>query len=101
MKETPGIFAPHLIFYYESIRFHCQCALSSVDVVASFIDMSNETKGNYEMTDELRYQILDNLQNILVHSAAISRYFWPSYCKDKSKNKIIIPRKELLLILIK
>jgi len=92
MKETSSIFSPHIIFYYESIRFHCQCALSSVDVVASFIDMSNETKGNYEMTDELRYQILDNLQNILVHSAAISRYFWPSYCKDKSKNNIFKQR---------
>lgn len=50
--------------------------------------MTNETKGNYEMTDELRNQILDNLQNILVHSAAISRYFWPSYCNDKTKNNI-------------
>jgi hypothetical protein len=88
MKEASSIFAPHIIFYYESIRFHCQCALSSVDFVASFIDMSNETKGNYEMTDELRNQILDNLQNILVHSAAISRYFWPSYCKDKTNNNI-------------
>ena len=54
--------------------------------------MSNETKGAYEMTDDLSNKILNDLQNILVHSAAISRYFWPSYCKNKLNNNIFKQR---------
>lgn len=88
MSNTQRIHPPYLALYCESIRFHCECALHSVDFVASFIDMTNETKGNYEMTAQLQNQVLDNLQNILIHGAALSRYFWPSHSRDKDKNKI-------------
>lgn len=35
---------------------------------------------------------LDELQNIVQQGAAISRYFWPSKCKDKKKNDIFQSR---------
>lgn len=72
------IFQPHIAFYKESIRFHCVAALNSVEYVASFIEMTNETKGDYKITGDKQNQVLDHLQNILTHAASISRYFWPS-----------------------
>ena len=83
--EQTQIHPPHLIFYEESIRFNCESALTSVDFVASFIKMTNETKGDYEMTADLSRDVLNHVQNILTHSASISRYFWPP---QKGEGKI-------------
>lgn len=73
-----GIHPPYVAFYTECIRFNCEAALGSVEFVASFIEMTNEKNGNYEMTRELQTKILDHLQNLLTHTGALSRYFWPS-----------------------
>jgi hypothetical protein len=80
-----GIQPPHFAFYNECIRFHCEAAMTAIDYLVSFIEMTNETNGNYEMDGELTGRILDNLQSILIHAAALSRYFWPS---KPGKNKI-------------
>ncbi len=80
-----GIQPPHFAFYNECIRFHCEAAMTAINYLASFIEMTNETKGNYEMDGELTGRILDNLQSILIHAAALSRYFWPS---TPGQNKI-------------
>jgi hypothetical protein len=62
----------------ESIRFSSDAAMNSIDYLVKFINMTNETEGQYEMTGEMQTIILDHLQNILTHAAALSRYFWPS-----------------------
>jgi len=82
-----------LAFYSECVRFNCEAALKSVENVASFIQMSNESKGNYEMTGELQNEILDNIQNILTYAAALSRYFWPS---RNGKEEIHLKRGQVL-----
>lgn len=79
----------------ESIRFNCEAAMNSVEYFVEFIKMSNETKGKYEMTRELQTLILDHIQNILIHAAALSRYFWPS---KPGKHEIHQRRAETLRI---
>ncbi|WP_075179994.1 hypothetical protein [Neptunomonas phycophila] len=78
IKELGGIQPPHLAFYSQAIRFNVESAMVSIEALASFIEMTNDTKGDYEMTGELQDSILDHLQNLLVHAGALSRYFWPS-----------------------
>lgn len=78
IEDHKGIQAPHLALYSEAIRFNAESAMVSVNFLAGFIQMTNETDGDYEMTGELQNQILDYLQNLLIHAAALSRYFWPS-----------------------
>lgn len=78
IDEYSGIQPPHLAFYMESIRFSSRAAMNSIDHLVRFINMTNETKGQYEMTSELQTVILDHLQNIFSHAAVLSRYFWPS-----------------------
>jgi hypothetical protein len=78
IEEYGGIQAAHFAFYMESIRFSSEAAMNSIDYLAEFINVTNETEGHYEMTGELQTIVLDHLQNILTHAAALSRYFWPS-----------------------
>lgn len=78
IEECGGIQPPHLAFYEESIRFNSEAAMNSIEYLDKFITMSNKTKGKYEMGRELQTLILDHLQNILTHAAALSRFFWPS-----------------------
>lgn len=78
IKEYGGIQPPHLAFYSQAIRFNVEAAMVSIEFLASFIEMTNETKGNYEKTEELQDEILDHIQNLLIHAGALSRYFWPS-----------------------
>lgn len=78
INQMGGIQPPHLAFYVESIRFNTEAAMHSIAFIADFIDMTNAQQGDYEMTRKLQTQILDHLQNILIHAASLSRYFWPS-----------------------
>lgn len=73
-----GIWPPAIAFYMQCIRFHCEAAMLSIDFLAEFASMTNEAEGNYEIGGELQDAILNHLQNIFVHAAAISRYAWPS-----------------------
>jgi len=76
IQEYGGVQPSHLAFYIESIRFNCDVAMNSIDYVAKLINMTNETKGQYELDSELQVQILDHLQNIILHAGALSKYFW-------------------------
>tara|TARA_R110002072_G_C7711304_1_gene514054 strand:- start:59 stop:658 length:600 start_codon:yes stop_codon:yes gene_type:complete len=78
IKKYGGIQPPHLLFYCQAIRFNVESAMVSIEYLASFIEMTNETEGDYEITGDLQDGILDHLQNLLVHAGALSRYFWPS-----------------------
>lgn len=78
IEESGGIQPPYLAFYSEAIRFNVESAMTSIEFVASFIEMTNKTKGDYEMTGNLQNEILSHLHSILVNAAALSRYFWPS-----------------------
>lgn len=72
------IWPPAVAFYMQCIRFHCEAAMLSINFLAEFASMTNRADGNYEIDGELQDSILNHLQNILVHAAAISRYAWPS-----------------------
>lgn len=54
IKDSRGIQPPHLEFYSQAIRFNVDSAMVSIEALASFIEMTNETKGDYEMTVELQ-----------------------------------------------
>lgn len=80
-----GIHPPYVAFYTETIRFHCDAAMVSIDFLHSFANMTNEKNGDYELSGEMTEQILNHLHNIFLHAALISRYFWPA---QKGENKL-------------
>jgi hypothetical protein len=72
-----AIFPLYEVFYIESLLFNTTSALASATwfsselnrLAASDTDEVDETFNSEDM--------LDNLQNIIVQGAAVSRYFWP------------------------
>ena len=68
-----GIQPPHLAFYREAIRFNLESAIYSVEY---FVEALNESD-SAEKRDETTGFILDAIQNMLVHTANLSKYFWP------------------------
>ncbi len=77
IREYGGILPLYHAFYVEAIRPHCSSAMESIDFLAGFIKMSNETNGHYNQTPELERAVLNNLENLISNAASIRRYFWP------------------------
>ena len=78
IEQYKGIQPAHLAFYSQAIRFNVESAMVSIEFLASFAHMTNEAKGEYEISGQLQDEVLDNLQNLFIHAGALSRYFWPS-----------------------
>lgn len=68
-----GIQAPHLAFYGQAIRFNLESAISSIQFLVQCLEATNTAENPDSLTDP----ILDSIQNILTHTACLSKYFWP------------------------
>lgn len=70
------IWAPFETFYIQAMLFNCQSALRSMARISSVFE-----KLPQDVTEELRglpvHAILNELQNVVIQGAALSRYFWP------------------------
>lgn len=67
MKENSKIYSPYEFFYIESMFFNTRMALDTLDKVNPLIERATFSKSANE--------IPTLLQNIALHSAALSRYF--------------------------
>ena len=72
-----AIFPPYEVFYIESLLFSTTSALASATWFSTELHRlaADDTIGvdpSFNSDD-----MLDNLQNIVVQAAAVSRYFWP------------------------
>ena len=78
-KIEPGypIWPPYEAFYISSMLFNTQSAYASIEVVASAIDHLSNGDSDDPLADLDQHSVLNELQNIVVHGAAVSRYFWP------------------------
>src|SRR5689334_18838746 len=66
-----AIWPPYEAFYIQAMLFNSRAALASIDHVSANLEALSA--GKAIDSDEL----LNNLQNIVIHGAALSRYFWP------------------------
>lgn len=75
--DRPVIWPPHEAFYIRSMLFNSGSALRSISRLEQVFE-----KLPQQMTDEDAHrlparQVLDELQNMVLQAAALSRYFWP------------------------
>jgi len=68
-----GIQPPHLAFYSQAIRFNLVAAISSIEFLVECLKETNTLEDPAELNDA----ILDSIQNILLHTASVAKYFWP------------------------
>lgn len=73
-----GIWPPYEAFYIEGMLFNAGSALSSAHIAMQELKRLDNTDPETPITESDRNMILDSLQNIIIHGAALSRYFWPT-----------------------
>jgi hypothetical protein len=77
--EDPGfpIHPPFRAFYAHSMLFNARSAMRSIEIVHSVV--KHLEKVGLEVAEKQidTHDVLDQLQNIVVQGASLSRYFWP------------------------
>ena len=91
-----GIQPVYEAFYVQSMLFNTRSAIGSIEKVSSIFKFISEGQykkpgGEVEMDE-----ILNNLQNIIVQGAAISRYCWPVRKKHETRGQQIRQALEVL-----
>jgi len=71
------IWPPYEAFYIRSMVFNTQSACKSIDVISAVIEHLESGKSDNPLADVDTHDVLNELQNIVVQGAAVSRYFWP------------------------
>lgn len=64
-------------FYIQSMLFNCQSAIRSIARVDSIFEKLPQDVTKEDLMNLPTHAILNELQNIVVQGAALSRYFWP------------------------
>ena len=75
------IHPPFRVFYELSIGFCLQSAVHSIEAVAKLMEAVEKSGSQAKLSEVDPQAVLNDLQNIIVQGAAVSRYFWP--VKDK------------------
>jgi hypothetical protein len=78
MHSQRGIHPPYEVFYIEAMLFNTSSALTSVESINATLEAIAEDQAG-ELFQRLDHRaLLDELQNVVVHAAALSPYFWPT-----------------------
>lgn len=72
-----GIWPPYEIFYISSMQFNCQSAVRSIARLSAVFEQLPSRPSHEDIAALPSQKILNELQNIVVQGAALSRYFWP------------------------
>lgn len=88
MKPEPfSINPPYRVFYMLSISFCTASAARSIEVLADVIEHLESVGSGDPLEDIDSHAVLDELQNIIVQGAAVSRYFWPSNTAHEARGR--------------
>lgn len=75
--EPFSINPPYRVFYALSISFCTASAVRSIEAVTNVMKHLASTDSADPLADVDSHAVLNELQNIIVQGAAVSRYFWP------------------------
>jgi len=75
--DQPEIWPPSQVFYIQSMLFNSSSAVRSMARLESIFSKLPEQITEEDISCLPTRMILDELQNIVLQSAALSRYFWP------------------------
>lgn len=75
--EQPAIWPPFQVFYIQSMLFNSSSAVRSIARLDSIFSKLPEQITEEDISRLPTKAILNELQNMVLQSAALSRYFWP------------------------
>lgn len=71
------IWQPYQTFYIQGMLFNCQSAIRSVARIQAVFEKLPKEITEEDLGKLPTHAILNELQNVVVQGAALSRYFWP------------------------
>jgi hypothetical protein len=79
MSETDKkeIWTPHQAFYIQSMLFNTEAVFRSVSQIQALMAVTRENNPEDPYSPLYGGRFLNELQNIVLNAAALSRYFWP------------------------
>jgi hypothetical protein len=72
-----GIWAPYEAFYIHAMLFNTRSAVTSIEWISTALEQVSRNLSDDALAQLDRSSMLCELQNIVLQSAALSRYFWP------------------------
>src|SRR5258708_4056153 len=72
--KRPVIWPLYEAFYIQAMLYNARSAIESIQFVPRLLREASQQRDQHQFENNL----LNNLQNIVVQSAALSRYIWPS-----------------------
>jgi len=76
--EARTIWPPYEAFYIRSMMFNAQSALRSITQINAVLHVVAENSPEDPVSAFPVFHLLGELQNLVLQSAALSRYFWPA-----------------------
>lgn len=77
-----GIWPPHEAFYIESMLHSTQAALRAAEEVRGALNAGSKCAPSSPEWHEYAFTIINGVQALIAHVAAVSRYFWPARNKE-------------------
>jgi hypothetical protein len=75
-QNDSGIWPPYEAFYIQAMLFNSRSAIASIERLSDALESLSEDT-SYPLPVRESGEILNDLQNVVTHGAALSRYFWP------------------------
>jgi hypothetical protein len=72
-----GIWAPYEAFYIQAMLFNTRSAVASIERVSKALEKIQDDASGDPLRHLDRNGLLNELQNMILQAAALSRYFWP------------------------
>lgn len=89
MQSESPISPPYEAFYIQSMLFNTSSAVRSILRLEAAFDKL-PARPTIEDVEQLPTKlILNELQNMIVHAGALSRYFWPVRAEHKDRGKLL------------
>ena len=71
------IWPPYEAFYIQSMLFNSESATQSIETFKAVLHDISESSPEDSLSEPSCHYVLDQLQNVVLHAASLSRYFWP------------------------
>lgn len=102
VEKQLSIRPPYEAFYIEAMLTNCTFILNSTESIFEYIEDIKLIKNSEDLFRSYldnQDNILDHLQNVILNSAALSRYFWcPRSKKDNIHSRRSVFLKDIFLV---
>lgn len=85
--QKPGISPPYEAFYIEAMLYCTTAVLNAENEINAALEFAAAHSPESEEWQQVSRVVIDGVQEIVLNSAALSRYFWPAGHADLQRSR--------------